>query len=41
LTEMVSIERPDWQQIMTYVTNIYKYFETWVRLNKLVIYYIH
>jgi hypothetical protein len=28
LTEMVSIERPDWQQIMTYVTNIYKYFET-------------
>lgn len=28
LTEMVSIERPDWQQIMTYVTNIYKHFET-------------
>jgi len=28
LTEMVSIERPDWQQIMTYVTNVYKYFET-------------
>ena len=28
LVEMVSIERPDWQQIMTYVTNIYKHFET-------------
>merc|ERR1719315_463265 len=28
LTEMVSIERPDWQQVMTYVTNIYKHFET-------------
>jgi len=28
LTEMVSIERPDWQQVMTYVTNIYKFFET-------------
>ena len=28
LTEMVSIERPDWQKIMTYVTNIYKHFET-------------
>ena len=28
LTEMVSIERPDWQQIMTYVTNVYKHFET-------------
>lgn len=28
LTEMVSIERPDWQQIMTYVTNIYRHFET-------------
>ena len=28
LPEMISIERPDWQQIMTYVTNIYKHFET-------------
>jgi len=28
LVEMVSIERPDWQQIMTYVTNIYRHFET-------------
>ena len=28
LAEMVSIERPDWQKIMTYVTNIYKHFET-------------
>lgn len=28
LTEMVSIERPDWQQVMTYVTSIYKHFET-------------
>jgi len=28
LTEMVSIERPDWQQVMTYITNIYKHCET-------------
>ncbi|XP_063066300.1 cytospin-A [Engraulis encrasicolus] len=26
--EMVSTERPDWQSVMTYVTAIYKYFET-------------
>lgn len=26
--EMVYTERPDWQSVMTYVTAIYKYFET-------------
>ncbi|XP_058614559.1 cytospin-A isoform X1 [Onychostoma macrolepis] len=26
--EMVHTERPDWQRVMTYVTAIYKYFET-------------
>ena len=26
---MVHTERPDWQSVMTYVTAIYKYFETW------------
>ncbi|XP_041436224.1 cytospin-A isoform X2 [Xenopus laevis] len=28
LNEMVRTERPDWQCLMTYVTSIYKYFET-------------
>ncbi|XP_078523885.1 cytospin-A [Lissotriton helveticus] len=28
LNEMVRTERPDWQCLMTYVTAIYKYFET-------------
>ncbi|KAG7263008.1 LOW QUALITY PROTEIN: hypothetical protein CRUP_016525 [Coryphaenoides rupestris] len=28
LNEMVHSERPDWQNVMTYVTAIYKYFET-------------
>ena len=28
LNEMVRSERPDWQSVMTYVTAIYKYFET-------------
>ncbi|XP_077418078.1 cytospin-A [Vanacampus margaritifer] len=28
ITEMVHTERPDWQNVMTYVTAIYKYFET-------------
>ncbi|XP_055017648.1 cytospin-A isoform X3 [Boleophthalmus pectinirostris] len=28
LNEMVHTERPDWQSVMTYVTAIYKYFET-------------
>ncbi|KAK7143281.1 hypothetical protein R3I93_014438 [Phoxinus phoxinus] len=28
LGEMVRTERPDWQSVMTYVTAIYKYFET-------------
>ncbi|XP_033211830.1 cytospin-A isoform X1 [Belonocnema kinseyi] len=26
--DMCQLERPDWQQVMTYVTSIYKYFET-------------
>ena len=26
--EMTTKERPDWQRVMTYVTQIYKYFET-------------
>lgn len=26
---MVRTERPDWQNVMMYVTAIYKYFETW------------
>lgn len=29
---MVHTERPDWQSVMTYVTAIYKYFETWVHV---------
>lgn len=29
INEMVHTERPDWQNVMTYVTAIYKYFETW------------
>jgi len=28
INDMVSIERPDWQQVMAYVTSIYKHFET-------------
>ncbi|KAM9329764.1 cytospin-A [Gastrophryne carolinensis] len=28
INEMVRTERPDWQNLMTYVTSIYKYFET-------------
>ncbi|XP_049840798.1 cytospin-A isoform X4 [Schistocerca gregaria] len=28
LSEMIQLERPDWQQIMAYVTAIYKHFET-------------
>lgn len=28
INEMVRTERPDWQCLMTYVTSIYKYFET-------------
>ena len=27
MNEMVATERPDWQAVMTYVTNIYKHFE--------------
>ncbi|CAC5386653.1 SPECC1 [Mytilus coruscus] len=27
INDMVSIERPDWQAVMSYVTSIYKYFE--------------
>ncbi|XP_025092993.1 cytospin-A-like isoform X6 [Pomacea canaliculata] len=27
LNEMVAMERPDWQAVMAYVTNIYKHFE--------------
>ena len=27
INDMVSIERPDWQAVMTYVTSIYKHFE--------------
>ncbi|GFO01137.1 cytospin-a [Plakobranchus ocellatus] len=27
ISEMVSMERPDWQAVMGYVTNIYKHFE--------------
>lgn len=30
INEMVHTERPDWQSVMTYVTAIYKYFETWL-----------
>ncbi|XP_039298995.1 cytospin-A isoform X2 [Nilaparvata lugens] len=28
MTDMILQERPDWQQVMAYVTNIYKHFET-------------
>uniref|UniRef100_A0A8C4T3C5 Cytospin-A n=1 Tax=Erpetoichthys calabaricus TaxID=27687 RepID=A0A8C4T3C5_ERPCA len=28
INEMVRTERPDWQSVMTYVTAVYKYFET-------------
>lgn len=28
INDMVHTERPDWQSVMTYVTAIYKYFET-------------
>ncbi|KAK6636435.1 hypothetical protein RUM43_010096 [Polyplax serrata] len=28
ITDMVQLERPDWQQIMGYITAIYKHFET-------------
>lgn len=28
INEMVRTERPDWQNVMLYVTAIYKYFET-------------
>ena len=26
--DMVSQDRPDWQQVLAYVTSIYKHFET-------------
>ena len=26
--EMTTKERPDWQRVMNYVTQLYKYFET-------------
>ncbi|XP_013786548.1 cytospin-A-like [Limulus polyphemus] len=28
LNELISLERPDWQSIMAYVTSLYKHFET-------------
>ncbi|KAK8758897.1 hypothetical protein V5799_003473 [Amblyomma americanum] len=28
VNELICLERPDWQSIMTYVTSIYKHFET-------------
>ncbi|XP_023315426.1 cytospin-A isoform X2 [Trichogramma pretiosum] len=28
ISDMCQLERPDWQQVMTYVTSIYKHFET-------------
>ncbi|XP_071448237.1 cytospin-A [Hetaerina americana] len=28
INEMIQLERPDWQQVMSYVTSIYKHFET-------------
>lgn len=28
ISEMCQLERPDWQSIMSYVTEIYKHFET-------------
>lgn len=37
INEMVRTERPDWQNVMLYVTAIYKYFETWT----LIIWQIH
>jgi len=27
MNEMISTERPDWQAVMAYVTNIYRHFE--------------
>lgn len=29
LSEMMYTDRPDWQSVMQYVAQIYKYFETW------------
>ena len=31
LNDMVAMERPDWQAVMTYVTSLYKHFEVDVR----------
>jgi hypothetical protein len=28
VADMIQLERPDWQQVMAYVTAIYKHFET-------------
>lgn len=28
IQDMIQQERPDWQQVMAYVTSIYKHFET-------------
>lgn len=28
INDMIQLERPDWQQVMSYVTAIYKHFET-------------
>lgn len=28
INDMCQLERPDWQQVMAYVTVIYKHFET-------------
>jgi hypothetical protein len=28
IEDMVKMERPDWQSVMTYVTSLYRHFET-------------
>lgn len=29
MEELMKTDRPDWQSVMLYVSQIYKYFETW------------
>lgn len=29
MEELMRTDRPDWQSVMLYVSQIYKYFETW------------
>lgn len=41
INTMCQQERPDWQQILAYVTSIYKHFETWIFFYINLLYFIY